>query len=69
VSSKQTVPVHSYYQHAERAYELIPAGTDSLKRLKQAFESANEDFLAIELRTMIERLEEIEKLLADGPQG
>lgn len=61
--------VHSFYQHTERAFTLMPSAITNLTQLKQAFEETNEDFLAIELKTMIERLNEIQQLLADGPQG
>ncbi|BBH19956.1 hypothetical protein Back11_13010 [Paenibacillus baekrokdamisoli] len=47
----------------------MPSAITSLTQLKQAFAAADEDFLAIELKSMIERLNEIQKLLADGPQG
>jgi hypothetical protein len=61
--------VHSYYLHAEEAYSLIPAAAEELSRLKRAFERAGEDFIAIELKSMISRLEEIRMHLAEGPQG
>ncbi|MCQ6557707.1 hypothetical protein [Paenibacillus mendelii] len=62
-------PVHDYYRHAEQAYALLPDTMNQLQLLKEAFGRADEDFLAIELRTMIDRLEEIQKLMAEGPQG
>ncbi|MFD0710324.1 hypothetical protein [Paenibacillus sp. GCM10027626] len=63
------MPVHSYYQHAEEAFSLLPEAIDRLQLVKEAFGRNGEDFLAIELRTMLERLEEIRLLLEDGPQG
>lgn len=67
MDSKTTV--HSFYGHAEQAFRLLPDAEASLLKLKQAFEAAGEDFLAIELRSMSERLGEIRVLLAEGPQG
>lgn len=61
--------VHPYYRHADEAYGLLPEATAQLERLREAFRKADEDFLAIELKSMIARLEEIRTLLADGPQG
>lgn len=63
------LPVHDYYRHAGKAYALLPGTIDKLRELKDAFGQADEDFLAIELRTMLERLEDIKKLMAEGPQG
>ncbi|MFC5648506.1 hypothetical protein ACFPYJ_05070 [Paenibacillus solisilvae] len=67
--SSRDFRVHPFYEHTEPAFELLPAAIQSLTSLKEAFASVNEDFLAIELRTMLERLSEIHQLLADGPQG
>ena len=62
-------PIHDYYRHAEQAYILLPDTIRQLQLVKEAFGRADEDFLTIELRTMIDRLEEIQKLMAEGPQG
>ncbi|WP_236339201.1 coiled-coil domain-containing protein 22 [Paenibacillus plantiphilus] len=67
--SKAQTMIHPFYGHAEQAFALLPDAEASLVKLKQAFEAADEDFLAIELRSMIERLAEIRELLAKGPQG
>ncbi|WP_219837468.1 hypothetical protein [Paenibacillus sp. R14(2021)] len=64
-----TTTIHAYYKHAEEAFNLLPAAAAQLTQLKEAFRQADEDFLAIELKTMIARLEEIRQLLAEGPQG
>ncbi|WP_308634259.1 hypothetical protein [Paenibacillus silvisoli] len=69
MTEPQSVPVHPYYKHAEDAFKLMPEATASLAKLQQAFQAANEDFLAIELKHMLARLEEIRALFSDGPQG
>jgi len=69
MTDEQDKKVHPFYEHTGRAYELLPAAVDSLKKLQLAFDAANEDFLAIELKTMTVRLQEIRQLLAEGPQG
>ncbi|MBW7473169.1 coiled-coil domain-containing protein 22 [Paenibacillus oenotherae] len=66
-NSKETV--HPFYQHAEQAFALLPDTETAIMKLKAAFEAADEDFLAIELKAMIKRLEEIRQLLSEGPQG
>ncbi|MFC4809575.1 hypothetical protein [Paenibacillus sp. GCM10023250] len=68
-SADQPRTVHTYYQHAEEAFRLLPDAVARLAALREAFRAADEDFLAVELKTMIARLEEIRTLLADGPQG
>ncbi|SEM86773.1 hypothetical protein [Paenibacillus sp. OV219] len=68
--SDQPIPsVHPYYQHAIEAFKLLPAASDGLIQLQNAFAASNEDFLAIELKHMIARLEEIKVLFSSGPQG
>ncbi|RAP78275.1 hypothetical protein [Paenibacillus montanisoli] len=69
MSEPQSVQVHPFYKHAEEAFKLLPEATASLAKLQQAFNQANEDFLAIELKHMLARLEEIRALFSDGPQG
>ena len=64
----QDLHVHPFYEHTREAFELLPAAIQSLASLKGAFALANEDFL-IELKMMLERLNEIQQLLAEGPQG
>ncbi|GGD63359.1 hypothetical protein [Paenibacillus nasutitermitis] len=66
---EQEQKVHPFYGHTAQAYGLLPAALENLKQLQEAFDDANEDFLAIELKTMSARLEEIRQLLAEGPQG
>jgi len=61
--------IHPYYSHAEQSFAQLPATVEQLQLLKEAFAREGEDFLAIELRTMIERLHEINKLMEEGPQG
>ncbi|SFI33256.1 hypothetical protein SAMN02799624_00413 [Paenibacillus sp. UNC496MF] len=73
-NDKDAVPqaanaAHPYYRHAEQAFRLLPGAVERLTALREAFRAADEDFLAVELKTMIARLEEIRALLADGPQG
>ena len=65
----QDLHVHPFYEHTGQAFELLPAAIQSLASLKEAFALANEDFLSIELKMMLERLNEIQQLLAEGPQG
>ncbi len=60
---------HPYFKHAEAAFAQIPPAAEGLSRLQAAFEEAGEDFIAIELKTMIARLDELRELLASGPQG
>ncbi|NBD23419.1 hypothetical protein [Paenibacillus glycinis] len=67
--NESSTSVHPYYQHADEAYKLLPETSAQLERLREAFHKADEDFLAIELKSMIARLDEIRTLLADGPQG
>ncbi|UVI32702.1 hypothetical protein [Paenibacillus spongiae] len=69
ISGSGERPVHDYYRHAGKAYALLPGTIDRLRELKEALGQADEDFLAIELRTMLERLEEIRELMEEGPQG
>jgi hypothetical protein len=69
LTQQNKTAVHSYYLHAEDAYSLIPSAAEALLKLKQAFELSGEDFIAIELKSMIARLEEIRVHLAEGPQG
>jgi len=61
--------LHPYYRHAEQSFAQLPESIEQLQLLKEAFAREGEDFLAIELRTMIERLQEINKLMEEGPQG
>lgn len=67
--SNHDLRVHPFYEHTKQAFELLPAAIQSLASLKEAFASVDEDFLAIELKTMLKRLDEIQQLLTDGPQG
>ncbi|REE80115.1 hypothetical protein A8990_12269 [Paenibacillus taihuensis] len=69
MTDQPTNEVHPYYQHAIEAFKLLPAATDGLVQLREAFEASKEDFLAIELKHMIARLEEIKALFSSGPQG
>ncbi|MBW7457848.1 hypothetical protein ACFOLF_01310 [Paenibacillus sepulcri] len=69
MNNEQDMKVHPFYGHTEQAYGLLPAAEASLRQLQLAFEQVNEDFLAIELKTMAARLQEIRQLLAEGPQG
>lgn len=69
MSDQPTTEVHPYYQHAIEAFRLLPQATTGLIQLREAFEASKEDFLAIELKHMIARLEEIKALFSDGPQG
>ncbi|AZN41917.1 hypothetical protein [Paenibacillus albus] len=69
MSEQPITEVHPYYQHAIEAFKLLPAATESLVQLRDAFAASNEDFLAIELKHMIARLEEIKALFSSGPQG
>ncbi|SFS62336.1 hypothetical protein [Paenibacillus sp. BC26] len=69
MTDPQSVQVHPFYKHAEEAFKLLPEATESLTKLKTAFETANEEFLAIELKHMLARLEELRVLFADGPTG
>lgn len=64
-----TKNVHAYFAHADKAFRLLPAAADQLAQLQEAFKLADEDFLAIELKTMAARLREIRTLMEDGPQG
>ncbi|QHT61623.1 hypothetical protein GXP70_17705 [Paenibacillus lycopersici] len=69
MSNPSSTNIHPYYAHAEEAFRELPAAIGQLERLRDAFRQADEDFLAIELKTMIARLDEIRSLLAEGPQG
>ncbi|NBC68144.1 hypothetical protein [Paenibacillus sacheonensis] len=69
MSDTPSTHVHPFYQHAEDAFRLLPSAIGELERLREAFRKADEDFLAVELRTMIARLDEVRALLAEGPQG
>ncbi|QHW34564.1 hypothetical protein GZH47_29735 [Paenibacillus rhizovicinus] len=69
MSKPPATHVHAYYQHAEEAFRELPDAIGQLERLRDAFRKADEDFLAIEMKSMIARLEEIRTLLGEGPQG
>ncbi|SDX78817.1 hypothetical protein [Paenibacillus sp. CF384] len=69
MTDHQAVQVHPFYKHAEEAFKLLPEATESLAKLRSAFEASGEEFLAIELKHMQARLEELRVLFADGPTG
>ena len=61
--------IHPTYEAAADAVVLLPDALAALERLKTCFTSAGEDFMAVDIKIMIARLQEIEDILINGDKG
>jgi hypothetical protein len=61
--------VHPSYSHISEAVVILPQALSALYNLKACFGEGGEDFLAVEIRIMLDRLVEIEEILLNGDKG
>jgi|GEM_PF-6792139 len=61
--------IHPSYAHVAEAVHLLPQTLSALYNLKVCFRDGGEEFLAHDIRMMMERLEEIEDILLNGDKG